>query len=120
VKENNRFTVFKKECDKWVKFYGLNNWRIKYEEMEDESNSGLCSFDLHNRMAVISLNTAADEKNVNPALIAFHEVTELLLARIRYLATERYIQPDEVDDAIHECIRTLENSVWKSVTPKPQ
>ena len=88
--------------------------------MEDESNSGLCSFDLHNRMAVISLNTAADEKNVNPALIAFHEVTELLLARIRYLATERYIQPDEVDDAIHECIRTLENSVWKSVTPKPQ
>lgn len=117
--KKDRFDLFKRECDKWIKYYGLNNWHVKYEEMDDDINSGLCSFDLQNRMAVISLNTNKAEENVNPSLIAFHEVTELFFARIRYLATERYIQPDEIDDALHECIRTLENCLWKSVTPKP-
>ncbi len=119
MKENNRFTVFKKECDKCLKLYGLHNWCVKYNTINDDTNSGLCQYDLINRIAVISLNIANSEKDVDPKLIAFHEVTELLFARIRYLATERYVQPEEINDALHECIRILENTLFKA-TPKSQ
>jgi hypothetical protein len=112
--KSDRFGIFKKECEKWINIYGLHGWNIRYNTMQDENNSGLCEFDLQNKMSTISLNTEKSEKDIDPKLIAFHEVTELLLSKIRYLSSERFIQPDEVDEELHTLIRVLENVLWKN------
>jgi hypothetical protein len=45
-------------------------------------------------------------------LVAFHEVCELLLARMLICATARYVSRDEIEEAKHEIIRTLENVLF--------
>lgn len=109
------FRIFKEECDYWIHKFGLLSWEVLYRHEEIPGNMAQCSYDVSARAAVLSL--AKNWEPEEPAeqrvrLIAFHEVMELFLGRLAHIAECRYCQPEEVTEATHEIIATLQNVVY--------
>ena len=67
-------------------------------------------FDILNRRADIELGNKWDQEITDKELYktAFHEVLEILFARIRTIAKSRYITDSETGEEIHNLIRTFE------------
>jgi hypothetical protein len=112
------FEVFKSECRKWVKYFGLLDWEITYSNVEDAGSRGSCTVGYTGRLATINLATEwdykPDESEMN--LTAFHEVCELLTAPLCVIAESRYVTVSQVEIANHYIIRVLENTLFKEVT----
>jgi len=115
------FNLFKEECYKWIKFFGLNNWCITFlqdKNITSDTNAWV-EIDNDNNMAAIYLNSEwVDNKeflnDYSIKLIAFHEVCEVLLANMDFTARSRYnISEENIDKARHEVIHILENSIFK-------
>jgi hypothetical protein len=109
--------LFKKECSRWISFWGLTTWDVSFNHGKtDDDNVAECNFDASNRWAVITLANKLRDDGIgyNFKRTAFHEVCELRYAQIRVLAGERYISYREVDSAIHELIRQDENLIFKN------
>ena len=103
--------IFKKECLKWIDIFGLRGWRIKYTLTEKEGIYGSCSTNLTGKTATITLAKFMDKNDYSIDRIkktAYHEVCELLLARINALADYRHTTRDELTEEIHNIIRTME------------
>ena len=114
------FTLFKKECQKWINYFGLKNWEIRYIHEGNSHEDGLAgtTIDLDNKLAVIELCQEMndyDYKNHSFNALAFHEVCEVLIGRLRYLAQSRYASKEEIIEANHEIVRTLENTILKGI-----
>lgn len=112
------FTQFKKECQKWLDYFGLKNWEVRYIFGGDSSKEGLAgtSIDIEDMLAIIYLCeeiSDIDYKQKTMNDLAFHEVCEVFLGRLRELALSRIITRNEVIEANHEIIRTLENVILK-------
>lgn len=124
-KENKSdFEIFKDECRRWIKFFGLTEWEIDYALVKsDEKIDAWVSFDEINGMvAVICLNDTWKERDENFYSIenvkkaAFHEICEVLVAKIMRLVDARYnVCEDDTILAKHELIRRLENSMYKEL-----
>ena len=115
-----QFKAFKAECEKWIKCFGLLGWRFYYQHADIEGNQlAYCCFPDEPEDRVFTLgftvNLGATYCDTDLKRSAFHEVMEALLYRIRYLAHVRYIQPEEINEEIHNLIRILENVVYKEV-----
>ena len=113
------FNLFKKECDYWIKEFGLTNWCVRYYHRKDSKQEvhAWCNFEFSGRAVDITLNAEVDDDyKLNPEfetkLSAFHEVCEVLLFPLRYLAEARFLTDNEIDPEIHNIIRTLENAVF--------
>ena len=113
------FEIFKKECERWQKAFGLLNWEFNfYHSKEDERSIATTECDNDNRVAFITLNTGLEDVEITNYEIkksAFHEVMEVLLYSIRYIAEERYVNECEIDTEIHNIIRTLEHVVFEEM-----
>lgn len=113
-----QFQLFKKECEKWIKFWGLTEWSMYYyhEKLGSESFAQCC-WNLNGRVASITLNTHIDEdKNQwDYKKSAFHEVCELLLSELDGLIRDRFVSKSHIDIAFHAVIRRLENCVLKEL-----
>lgn len=112
------FEIFKKECQKWIEIFGLKNWEIDYYHKKDKDESlSWVSFNHDNRCANIYLGIEWPD-NIHPTNYevrksAFHEITEILLHPIRYIGDCRYVNgPEEIEVAVHNVIRVLENTLW--------
>jgi hypothetical protein len=44
--------------------------------------------------------------------VAFHEVCEVFMARMHICAAARHVTREEIDEARHEIIRTLEHVIF--------
>ena len=110
------FDLFKSECLRWLKFFGLTDWDVVFEHKALKGNYAQIRVDgLSDRCAVFSFNLECDEESRQHMHIertAFHEVMELFLFPLHYIGTCRYVQPEEFDAANHAIIRTMENTVW--------
>ena len=111
------FEVFKKECDKWISFFGLCGWRIFYEFIDaGEDCYAQIRYNLLDRVATITLNLfiydETERTEVDVKRSAFHEVCELLLARISLFGKERFVNENEIDEEIHNLIRIFENTIF--------
>ena len=111
------FKLFKKECRKWINFFGLKQWEVKYfhqkcgnrAEFYTDISGGLCSILLNTRFKNVYKITKKDIR-----ITAFHEVTEgLLFTNVRSLLFESGYSRSKIDEVIHPIIRTLENVVFK-------
>jgi hypothetical protein len=118
------FEIFKNECRKWIKFFGLTEWEIDYAFVkDDEKIDAWVTFDeINGMLAVICMNALWKERDEtfytldNVKKAAFHEVCEVLIAKIIRLASARYcVSEDELTLAKHELIRRLENTLYKEV-----
>ena len=110
------FEIFKKECEKWIEYFGLKDWDIHYAHREDADNLGTCGYNMVSCHATISLTINWDDDEpttVAVKKIAFHEVSELLLARLVSVAHTRSATGHDIEEATHGIIRRMENSVFK-------
>ena len=115
-KAAREFEVFKRECDRWIRYWGLLSWGVKYFHTADDDCDSHCLLPIDGSRGA-SLCLSLEPENT-PQENAFHEVAELLLGRIRILAMSRTATEEEIDGAIHEVIETLTNTVYRDVKPK--
>jgi hypothetical protein len=117
ITNDKHFDAFKKECDKWIKIFGLIGWQVDYEHDGDEKERNLawCQTNILARRSTIGLvkNWAHQEVTTSEVKrCAFHEVCELLLSRMKIIAETRIIGTDEIAEENHNLIRILENVLW--------
>ena len=113
------FELFKRECRKWIDFYGLKDWYVifKHEDIQKEHDGATASYtyDREARVICITLNKVLNVMEMKRKVLkvaAFHEITELLLARLVDFAS-RGPMAEAVDEEIHAIVRRLENSVYE-------
>ena len=109
------FEVFKAECRKWVKYFGLLDWDVSYSNYREDGCRGSCSADFGGRLCTINLAKKWDYKPKKSELkrIAFHEVCELITAPLCIWAENRFSTQTAIDSANHYIIRILENTVFE-------
>ena len=112
------FEIFKKECEKWIKVFGMLGWRFYYQHKDINGNQlAYCIFPDKPEDRVFTLgmtvNLECDFSMLDFRRSAFHEVMEAFLYRLSFLAEARYVQPDEVGEERHHLIRTLETVVFE-------
>jgi hypothetical protein len=117
--QEKHFKIFKEECERWVKITGIENWFISYElnkNIDVDGNLAHVMYHLEDRLVTITLNANYDEGRIPTddeiKRAAFHEVWEIVFARLQYLAKERFCNEKEINDSRHEIIRILENVLW--------
>ncbi len=113
------FKIFKEECQKWLDEFGLKGWEsdFKHDKKADEWLAQLstntlgrtCTFTLAGAWGPIENNQYEVKK------CGFHEVMELFIQRIRYLALSREVRQDEIIEECHHIIRTLENVIFDKI-----
>lgn len=108
------FAVFKAEARKWLDRLGMQSWQVSFEHSEAPGCRGCFDAQLSSRQAVITLASDWEEDQVTLEKVrrtAFHEVFELLLGELSFLASARYAD-DVVDEATHRVVRTMENALF--------
>ncbi len=111
------FVLFKQEVRKWIDILGLKSWDLDIVHKNNgdmPSAVGWCRFNLIGRCATIGLAEKWELEITDKSIrkTAFHEVSELLTARLNVVASERCITQAEIEESVHELIRTLENVLW--------
>ena len=112
------FKLFKKECRKWLNFFGLKQWTVHLFHRECEEGWAEFYPDVSGRTVTIVLNTDFTDYDKVPKRmirqVAFHEIVEgVLLAELRDMLFDRGYTRLEIDKRIHPIVRTLENSVFE-------
>jgi len=109
------FKVFKAEVEKWIEAFGLYDWEvdIAHGGVSSDEHSAECQYQVDARRATIRLSEqftcggSFDANDLRQA--ARHEVGELLLARLVYLAENRCVTYEEIEEAHHDIIARLLN-----------
>lgn len=112
------FDNFKNYFNKWADYLGLKSWYVIFKHCEIfEDSTARYSYELCSRVAKFSLGKEinideSEDKEYVLKRAAFHECCELLLAKVNTYMFERNATPNQIEDAIHEIIRTLENTLF--------
>ncbi len=108
------FQKFKGYCWKWIRKLGLTNYgySIGFSKEKTKANA-VCNINLGAAHIDITLYNDWGDIDIptDEALecTAMHEVTHVLLARLRLNGDTRFIMEDEIQEAEHEIVRRLEN-----------
>ena len=109
------FEIFKVECQKWIEIFGLKGWRFHYDHKKLDNAWARAIFNMNGRNATLQLNIewgeSVDIRDIK--MSAFHEVCEVLFCRLKLIGESRYIQEDELQEEVHNLIRTFENVLWE-------
>lgn len=110
------FEIFKKEAYKWIRIFGLYNWEVFFTHEKWNDTRAESSIDSTGKVATINLSITW--KNLKPTKeyikeAAFHEVCELLLDPLAFLARERHITKEQIDMETHNIIGILEKVILK-------
>lgn len=111
------FKLFKKEFRKWQRFFGLKNWKVVllHEDTEERGladiNSNISGYISTCKLSVNWPKCEYSKYQIRKT--AFHECIHLLLARYAVAAKCRFINESELDEADHELVRILENTVFE-------
>lgn len=112
------FRIFQEAVVYWQRRLGLLDWHIyTRHKTRDRDAQASCYPDLSGRCATLYLSKVLHNYDDPPGetfirRMAFHEVCEVLMARMMICATARYITFTEMDEARHEVIRTLEHVIF--------
>ena len=118
--KQKHFDIFAEEFSYWIQTFSLNNWEYHFTfgaDGPDDTSRAHLYRDHVSRICLVFLNDSWDgtEPNeVNIRLVAFHEATEMLLSKMNDLANAREFSKDEMEEAVHTVIRTLENTYFKA------
>jgi hypothetical protein len=113
------FSYFKAQCQVFIKFFGLYDWKVVFEHKSGKDGSlAACRPYVTDKMAVIYLSPDWDEwepTNADLRQVAFHEVCEMLLSDIHGAAHDTEFTPrqreNEMGYHVHALIRRMENCV---------
>lgn len=113
-----QFKIFKAECEKWIKVWGLLDWGVDYRHEYLDGVRGQRASNLDGRLVTLSLGTDWEDtllNNYEVRKVAFHEVAELLLAETHTLGDKRFVSESRIESARHTIIRRLENVVFEKM-----
>lgn len=106
------FKIFKEECERLIKLWGLTGWKVYYEHTQLQEKYASMSTDLDNQVSSIALNTEWQElRPLNDdeiRKVAKHETIHLLLARLSDLGASRYVSSLELKSAEEDIVHKLE------------
>ena len=110
--------VFCPECELWLRFYGMLDWKVIYAfgPLDNPENIAETHINLFGRCATICLNNQEcspfpfADKTIRST--AFHEVSDILTGRLSILARSRFCTDDEIHEAGHEITRILEHVIF--------
>jgi hypothetical protein len=113
------FDSFKSKCDKWISFFGFNDWELDYMFSDEETDARAFTA-IHcrlNRLASIVLNLEWDIDPTEESLgqCAFHEVLELLFSDLNILAADRQYDHGTFERERHRVIRIFERSLFMRI-----
>jgi len=110
-----QFSEFKKACLEWQKRLGLLDWSLYFGMSKLEDAYATVNINVLGRVATVLLTSVLEDKdvadNLDIGLTALHEMLHILLARMQYIATARYVTEEEVLEEEHSIIRVLEKVV---------
>lgn len=127
------FEVFKREVQRWLKFFGLSSWvaDIQHYNASDSAHTSIVASggdilawagfaDWGNQTVAICLNKQYTGKETltsnDLSRAALHEVLHVLLRNLTCLGIMRFGVTEElIDTEEHIVLSILENAVW---TPK--
>jgi hypothetical protein len=112
------FDIFKTECLKWIEFFGLKDWVVYFDDnakCEPDNMAETCYGPLTSRNVTFHFQGSDNPVFNDPKRDAFHEVCELLLYRLHCLAEYRFVSASEIDEAVHEIINILQNTVYEKL-----
>jgi len=120
---HKQFKTFVAECKKWIKIFGLAGWECKFSHEYIDDCRAQTGYRSVGRLAHIRLSSDWGDEITSPIttrdikLVAFHEVCEVLFARIALMACGKITTNDDVVvEETHNLIHTLENTIfdWKT------
>ena len=107
------FADFKKECEKWIAYFGLIDWQVHFDHEERNDCRAAIYYDCSGKVCTITLNTIwTHSAPGGMKKLAFHEVCELLLGPLSEHAGAVY-NHGIVQEQVHTVIRRLENTIFK-------
>ncbi len=110
------FVLFRKEAKKWLEWWNLLDFDVCFQHVQDISGSlASCSSNILACTATLFLAPDWKDNPVSNSRIkrsAFHEVSELRLARLCVLAESRFINRYEIEEETHALIRVFENRIF--------
>ncbi len=104
------FTDFQKTFKVYQKLFGLNGYQVyfKYEPISDAFADIAVIQD--NMVATVRLDNKKDsQRHVKQS--AKHEAIHLLLNRLEYYGRCRYVQPEEINEAVEELVVRLQGLI---------
>lgn len=118
--EPEDFTKFQEYCIMFRKQFGLFNWNLVFDhrDLSDDDALAQVDWDFVGHSARVTLSTVWshwDNMDVKAELksVALHEMIHLLLVRYQEYATRRWGSPSDMDEALEEVVRLIEN-VYKA------
>ena len=121
---SKHFKIFKKEAELWLTRLSLRDWKVVFDHVirSSSENALACiNCDIGGRVATITLNKNWGLEDVTVYQLrrtAFHEVGELLVARLGFLGECRYLQTEEIPEERHNIVRRLENLFYGNTSSK--
>jgi hypothetical protein len=115
-----KINFFKSEAKRFIAIHGLINYAVFFDSDENPECRASCEMPDSNRQLTIGYNETwlrqtddCDEISKT----AYHEVIELLLAKLRLMASEKesYYSNVMIDEEIHRIIRLLENIYFDKI-----
>ena len=107
------FSIFKRSCIYWSKFFGLSEYDKSYEFSDEGDARATCGANVEAMQAWLTLSTKWETtptvKSVK--LAGFHEVCELLLWKFSAIASA-FCADHLVDAERHTIINKLQNAVF--------
>ena len=105
------FKVFKKECRKWIKHFGLTEWLInfKHEKLLNDDEAQ-CHSHYTAKWVYLNLSNELQDYDKSKEYIktcALEEVLHLIIAPFSVLAGQRFSREKELLKAEHEIIMRL-------------
>lgn len=104
-----QYAIFRAEVKHWIHRLGLSKYRIVFRyELLDEMSAQLLT-DHKGHIAVFTFADDADAEWEGPEADARHEVFHLLIAKLGWIARQRYIRPDDVSEENESIVQRLMN-----------
>lgn len=109
------FAVFCNACEYWLDYLGLKDYEVHYRHQECDCRA-MCFADPAAGIAILVLSKEwhdcpVTDENVEKS--AFHEVSELLLAKLVQHAVNRSTTREDIEISTHEIIRRMENTFYR-------
>ena len=110
----NEFKEFQKHFLKYQKLFGLTGYKIYFKH--ELLNAGYANITVNqgDMVATISLDnniSKEDRKLRSVKENAKHEAIHLLLMKLENRAMDRYVRPEEIDEAVEELVFKLEDLI---------
>jgi hypothetical protein len=118
MKTNKKqFELFKKECQKWIKTFGLESWGVAYYwEKEDSNRVAAIGRDVSSHVATIHFtNEIDDEMDYGMTIYDYikqcakHEIIHLLLAEVSEFGKSKHYTISDIEIAEEALVGKLIN-----------